>query len=1074
MLFVRRFVGVLACVLVFQTLAFAQGTADIVGRVTDTSGGVMPGVTVTATAVATSISRTTVTGATGDYLFTLLPIGGYTVKIELEGFRTESANVTLATGDRARLDVKLEVGSLSESLTVTGEAPLLQTDTSRLASSFSEKLVQDAPIPGRNIINLVQLSPGASEGFANHQISGNRPDDRRATSAVSINGQGEGKNLQLVDGMDNTERVMGGMGIKPSIDAIAEVVISTNLYAAENGRTMGGVINIITKSGTNQFHGSGFEFARNEHFDSKNFFSTKVPKDREHQFGGSIGGPIRTNRTFFFVDYDQHRINKGNPSIINVPTALMHEGNFSENPTPIYDPLTTPRVAFPGNIIPRDRWNAQATELMTLFPMPTSPGLNNNFAYEGANSQIGHAVDVRLDHRFSDATSIFARYSYNHVYTVTASQCPLAQIRGRTIDPICNNLGNNGLYSGTALGLATQVLGSWVRILSPTLIMEVKGNYVRPDNANKRPAANDKDLATFLGFKNINTPGDPLTDGMPWFEFRPFTYGSLGDPTWTPMEDENHIYQVAGSILKTAGAHNIKIGSGIVWRHFAVQQSQSPRGSFAFDASTTNNGSGSGGNTIASFLLGYPVAIQRLHNYTHPRNRQTEPSIYLQDDWRATAWLTLNLGLRYNVYTPITEVDNLMSNFLVDRGKLIPVGTDGTTRSGNVKTDWGDIEPRFGFSATMPYQMVVRGGWGRVFMPGMSGSPLKNPPFTKSTGPFTSAASSGRPPDLFLSEPLLPLAISSPADPWGSVSGFDPNMKNNRAAQFNVILEKEIGNAVASIGYVGMRIDNIAEGTAINVPTPGPGSIQPRRPYYSLYPNMVGLSITRNTGKQTYNAMQATFTRRFGGGLSMVTHYTYGHNRAFTRVPWDPTQGEWGNNAGYDVRHNYVLTLTYELPWGKDLTGAAHGFLAGWQTNVVAYYKTGYAMTVTNSSSRMNQGASDRPNLIGDPNLPRSQRTVQQYFNTSAFQLEPIYTPGNSPIGLLHAPSQRRIDMSVFKDLRMAGNKMIQLRAEVYNLTNIANFQPPDTAFGGVSFGTISSTGNQPARQMQFGIKFLF
>jgi len=334
----------------WATGVFAQGTGDIVGRVSDAGGGVLPGTNVTATNLATNIPRTTLTSDTGDYTFTLLPIGVYEVKAELSGFKAQASRITLGTGDRARIDFKLEIGSISESVTVAGESPLLQTDTSRVASRLTQEIVQNAPIAGRNIINMIQLTPGASEGASNATISGNRPDDRRQTSAVSINGNPENDSLQLVDGLDNTERVMGGMGIKPSIDAIQEVVVQTNLYSAENGRTLGGVVNIITKSGGNQFRESGFYYLRNQRFDAKDFFAVSKPVNHLNQFGGSLGGPLRSDRTFFFVDYDQGRIRKDSPFVVTVPTVRMRAGDFSELNAPIYDPTTSPRVAFPGNI----------------------------------------------------------------------------------------------------------------------------------------------------------------------------------------------------------------------------------------------------------------------------------------------------------------------------------------------------------------------------------------------------------------------------------------------------------------------------------------------------------------------------------------------------------------------------------------------------------------------------------------------------------------------------------------------------------------------------------------------------
>jgi hypothetical protein len=419
--------------------AAAQGTADITGRVADPSGGVLPGVTITATNLDTNVSRTTVTTDTGDYPFTALLIGNYEVKGELTGFGTQRSKVVLRTGDRIRVDMKLEVGAISESVTVAGGAPLLQTDTSHVSSTLSLETVQNTPILGRNIMNLVQMQPGASEGSALATLSGNRPDDRRQTSAVSVNGNPENNNTNMVDGMDNTERVMGGMGIKPSIDAIQEVVTQINMYSAEYGRTEAGVINVITKSGGNQVHGSGFYFGRNQRTDAKPFFAPSNPPHTLNQFGGSVGGPIKANRTFFFADYDNGNEIKYRPTVTTVPTAKMRTGDFSEllslpNPIVIYDPLSGPgaRTPFPGNIIPANRLDPWAMYLLNLYPLPNSPGQLNgtagNNAFNGPGNQHNQTADFRVDHRFSGKDSIFSRVSYNLTNGVAADECAHATV----------------------------------------------------------------------------------------------------------------------------------------------------------------------------------------------------------------------------------------------------------------------------------------------------------------------------------------------------------------------------------------------------------------------------------------------------------------------------------------------------------------------------------------------------------------------------------------------------------------------------------------------------------------------
>src|SRR5215470_5064641 len=360
---------VVGCLLLHAAASAQVTTADIVGRVTDASGAVLPGATITIEHQGTHDIRTALSSETGDYLFNLLPIGTYTVKVELPGFAAQNTRVTLSAGDRVRFDAKLQVGAVQENVTVTAQAPLLQTDTATVSSLVSEKAVQDLPVSGRNVARLVQLVPGAFEGLQNSLSTGNRPDDRRQTSAVSINGAMDNQNNQLIDGIDNNERAIGTVGVKPSIDAIAEVKVQTSMYTAETGRTAGGVVNIITKSGANDFHGSAFEFNRSDTFDARNYFASILDKPvlRQHQYGGSLGGPVFKNRTFFFADYEGFSVTQGVTTVVTVPTAKMRAGDFSEQAASIFDPATTPRAAFTGNVIPTSRLDPIAQKILALY-----------------------------------------------------------------------------------------------------------------------------------------------------------------------------------------------------------------------------------------------------------------------------------------------------------------------------------------------------------------------------------------------------------------------------------------------------------------------------------------------------------------------------------------------------------------------------------------------------------------------------------------------------------------------------------------------------------------------------------
>ena len=393
----RRVLCAVALGLLLAVPVHAQvTTADLVGRVTDTSGGVLPGATVTLTNEGTRDVRVAATGDGGDYVFNLLPIGSYTVAVTLQGFGSQSTKVTLSAGDRVRFDTKLQVGLVAETITVTAASPLLQTDTATLSALVTEKAVQDLPVNGRNFVRLVQLAPGAHEGLPNSLASGTRPDDRRQTSAISINGALDNQNNQLIDGMDNNERAIGTIGVKPSIDAIAEVKVQTSNYTAETGRTAGGVVNILTKSGTNSFRGSAFEFARNDRFDAKNFFAATKPVLSQHQYGGSLGGPLRADRTFFFADYEGFQQTQGVTNVITVPTARMRNGDFGELSVAIHDPLAA-RAPFPNNQIPANRFDPIAMKYMALYPAPTSGGLANNYA-EHHRAHAGQ-LDGRRAHR---------------------------------------------------------------------------------------------------------------------------------------------------------------------------------------------------------------------------------------------------------------------------------------------------------------------------------------------------------------------------------------------------------------------------------------------------------------------------------------------------------------------------------------------------------------------------------------------------------------------------------------------------------------------------------------------------
>ena len=1053
-------------------------TADLVGRVADTSGAVLPGVTVTVTHTGTGLSRTQVTSATGDYAFTLLPIGTYEVRMELQGFGTQVARVTLASADRGRLDGRLDVGQLAESVQVTAEAPLLQTETSSVSALLSTQVVEDLPVQERNITRLIQLVPGAHEGAISSSVNGTRPDERRRTVAVSVNGAADIENNHMIDGADNNERIMGTAGVRVSLDAVAEVRVQTSNYTAESGRTSGGVINIITKSGTNAFNGSVFEYFRDGRFDSRTFFERTDPVRRQNQFGGSLGGPLRRNQTFFFVDFEGYRLREGQANLITVPTARMRGGDFSEllPGTVIYDPTTTPRRPFPGNVIPADRISPIARNLIGLYPLPNASGLANNFSGTTTRTQDSNTTDIRIDHNFNQNNTLFARYSYNGVDTFTPGHCPAVD----GIDPGCvlGNVGGGGAFPGPNVTDVHALQANYLRVFSPTLVAEVRGGYLKLDIASL-PPNEGTNAATRMGIPGANLPGD-LATGLSAVEV--IGYAFLGDQGFLPIEYHDKTPQVSGVVTKTWSAHTFKAGAAYIGRQVHRRGvGGSPSGNFTFNSLLTNNGAGSGGNAIASLLLGYPSSVSRNFELVLPNYRTAEPSVFVQDDWRVRSWLTLNLGVRYEVYTPLTERDGGIANFDPATLRLLIPGQDGVGDSAGVKTDWSNIAPRLGAAVTLPRQMVLRGGWGLTYFPTNMHSPslFRNPPFISSyQGPTLNLGPSGGVPTVFLSDGLPPPQAADAVNLRGPIAAVALDFKAARTQQFNVLLEKEFAGNVASIGYVGSRTDRWIGGALggpgrnYNQPPIGPGNIQTRRPFFSQLPGVTTVTVRESKYRNWYDALQLVFQRRLSDGFSVGTNYTYAVADWESWVPWDPSANERFRSPN-EIRHKWALTASYALP-GETLPGVAGAVLGGWQVNASAYWHSGLPFDISNAAARTNTGAGDRPNLVADPELPSSERTLARWFNTAAFQPQPNLTAGDTPRNLMTGPSQRRLDMSLFKTLEIRGDTRVQVRAEVYNVTNTPNFAPPGSALGTPTFGRISSIGNSIARQMQFAVRLLF
>jgi hypothetical protein len=1081
--------------LVFAVLAvlicgpsFAQiTTADLVGSITDASGAVLTGVTVTAESASTGLTRKATTDASGNWTITLLPIGTYQLRAEKSGFKAATAsNIVLAAGDRLRVDMTLELGSVQQSVEVSAVAPALQADSSSIGQLVSSNAVENLPLNGRNFIRLAQLAPGANESVQNAMSSGNRPDDRRRTSSISVNGMHDYANNFMIDGMDNNERAIGTMVLRPSMDALAEFRIQTNLYSAELGRTAGGVINLITKSGTNEFHGSVFEFLRNEDLDAKNFFAPAgpPPMDRQNQYGGSIGGPIRKNRLFFFADYEQFRYNLGQIFTSTVPTDAMKAGNFSGT-AGIFDPLSLAsdagapggftRARFANDVIPLSRMDPAAVRAAALYPSPQRAGLANNYTYVGNKTQRDDTADIRIDDHLSDHDTLYGRFSINDTNTHIPSQLPASN--GIQVG------GDTNAYPGQALQRSQGIQLNDVHIFGPDLVLELRAGYLRYA-LQSLPINYGLNVSQQLGIPNANF--SLQSSGMT--AFIPSGYRGLGDSNFIPELDYNNTFQYNANVTRIIGSHTLKFGADLRRRQINFASSNQPRGNFSFDANFTNDPSGrtpGSGNSIASMLLGYPSATTQNVLLINPGLRSWEFGGFAQDDWRLTHRLTLNIGLRYDVFTPFTEVRGSLANADLQTGTMLIPGQNGVSDTGNLKTDWKQFAPRFGFAYTISPKTVLRGGYGISYFPsnfGANSQLFRNPPYVSL---YTVATTTLNPVNRVSDG--FPVAVPvNPASPIGSIIADSLDLRPSYAQQFNITVQREFAGFVATAAYVGVLTRHQTVDYAADIGYPGPGPIAPRRPYYNQFPNVSGITLENSDAISNYHALQLSLEHRFSRGLTAQSTYTYGHsiddgqpigggkpgsgpfpqlvnNRALER-----------GNSDIDIRQRFVVMADYELPFARAARGLTRFVFSGWIANAVLVAQTGVPFTVTNSTARDNTGGGDRPNRVASGILSPDQRTVRRWFDTSAFVPQPLYTIGNSGRNILQGPPLRQLDFSLFKQFRPTERFALEFRAESFNLTNTPNLGIPAAALGAANFGTISDTGNSQARQLQFALKLLF
>ncbi len=1060
-----------SCLAVLPVLAQVD-TGTITGTLRDSSGAVIANAPLSILNKATGIATTATTNETGQYVSPPLRPGIYTVTALVTGFKHSATELTLSLNDRAVIDMVLQLGAASDQVTVTVSGVQLQTETATVSQVQDEQTIQSLPMNTRNVNQLFSIVPGVVP--ANTQATSVALTSVRGDTQNAVNGLSFRSNRFLVDGLDNSENHNGrGIMMYPPVDAIMEFGVQTSSTNAEFGRGGGGAINVYYKTGSNDVHGNLFEYLRNSALDAKNYFATgsTTPPFRMNQFGGTLGGPIKRNHTFFFFSYEGQQRRQALTYTSSVPLVAFKSGDFSAAKNKIYDPLTTvasgnsySRIQFPGNVIPLSRFDKVGKAVIDLYPDPNGPGQTGNFLLNPSQSLGSNAWDVKIDPRLSATDQLFFRYSHHGSDQNVPGQLPGIAVGGTNAPTLSR-------YP------MQQFVGSYTRTITANQVNEFRAGVTRLRIESRQPnwGVNASDQ---VGIKGVNSGNDPTQSGLTQIALS--GYQGLGDPANAPAIIVSENYQVNDNYTLIKGRHTYKLGGEMTRRHYNLFQYTATHGVLNFGPTfTTLPSSPSGtGISLADLLLGVPQSgnidfADAMRGY-----RRTEVSGYAQDTWKLTSSLTLNYGLRYDLYLgyPWSEVANRLTNFRRDLGNVFAVGSPEIPYSSGTHTNKLNIGPRFGLSYKVASNTVIRAGWGLFYSADqISGQNLggANPPFVGSFA-FTNNQAD------FLGSRPIATALERPATATLSTAGanllgIDPNFKTPSAMQWNTGIQQSLPKGtILTVSYVGTTGKHLFVTPDINQPTPGPGAIPPRRPY----PLFGSVAIFQAEGSSIYHSLQATASKRLSKGLNFLMSYTYAHaidNGDFQSVPQDRNnlRAERGSGVA-DLRQRLVLSWTYSLPFLQK-----NRWLGGWQLNGLANFYTGTAFTPTSSINTLNASGTQRPDRIGSGVLDNP--TIQRWFDITAFSTPAPYKFGNSGRDILYGPGTKQLDLSAMKNfmVRAERNWRFQLRAEAFNLTNTPQFNNPNANIGSNGAGVISSAGSpatfqRTSRQIQVALKFYF
>jgi hypothetical protein len=1078
-------------------LANAQAvTGTLLGNVTDSSGAAVPGATVTATEVQTNSSRTAVSNEAGIYIFSSLRNGTYTVTAELQGFRKViRENIRVDVNTTMRVDLTLELGQLTEAVTVAADTPLLQTDRTDTGRIIESKMVSELPLTfNRNFQSLVMTVPGVTRPHREHSQFFNSQDSLR----FEVNGQPGMASTTLIEGLDNNHKTGLLQVIIPAADALETVAVTTSNYDAEFGRSGGAVTNVTLKSGTNDLNGSVFLFGNTDKTNASDYFTHLKAPTKFVNSGFTLGGPIIRNKLFFFGDY-QHTLDNGGYVVrATVPTMRMRNGDFGEVSTRIYDPLTgdvsgANRVAFANNIIPQERISPIARRLLEFIPEPNIAGAplgQNNYQKAQTREKTTDGFDAKVNYTMNENDQFSYRLSF---------------MRPVVFDPgLHRQYGGpaNGGFAGEGTNKSFSSAGTWTRVFSATTVLDVRGglNYYKNVTTTE---GHGLTTSTDVGIQGANL--DDYTSGISSININGYSGPVLGFSASQPWDRSEKTWNFTSVLTRLVSSHTVKIGGE--WRHnddmlLQTQDAGGPRGQFTFNASGTGLPSESAtlsgvANPMASFLLDWPSSVTRdLKVFDEPGTKHWATFLFIHDKWQARSNVTVDLGLRWEYYSPLEGLagQGSLANYDPSTHTIRVGGYGDLNNSLNVEKNFKNFNPRTGVSWRLGQETVLRAGYGASTIPFPDNRyafnyPVKQNYAGSATNAFqrAGAMAAGFP---------APALLAIPQDGVISIAGtslqnatldvISPDLREGTLHSWNVAFQRQLPYSLtADVAYVGNRGVNLVMDLDANASLVY-GSGNNGRPQFAPF-NRTGTSRTRtNENKSEYHGLQVKVDRRFRNGFLVTNSYTLSRAKDLANenggiaTPIDYNLS-WAR-ANYDRLHNFVATALYELPWGPGKRwmsdSLAGKIIGGWQVSGIFTAQSGVPLTIGGNGAQFNTpGNAAYANLNGEHNVLGGLGPGNLYFDPTVYSLPTPGTQGNlsrnsGPDG----PGYWNIDASLFKRFSAGGTRFAEFRVDAYNVTNSVRWGNPSTGFSnavGNTFGQITGTSGSQ-RQIRFGGRFVF